>query len=172
MEQEEIQHSFFITLSSASLQDPSLFRWLSDQLEQFPIPDKTLVFSVNTESALPRLKQTRALAEALLKLKCEFSLENFGSGPNPFQIAKHIPFNYVKVHPDFVNNLSTNAENQGAIREMSEKAQDLGKKLIVDGVLDPGSLTILWGLGVQLVQGNFFATASEKTDFDFSSIGV
>jgi diguanylate cyclase (GGDEF)-like protein len=172
MKQEEIQYSFFITLSNASLQDPGLFRWLSDQLELFPIPDKTLVFSVNTESALPRLKQTRALAAALLKLKCEFSLENFGSGPNPFQIAKHIPFDYVKVHPDFVNNLSTNAENQDAIREMSEKAQDLGKKLIVDGIVDPGSLTILWGLGVQLAQGDFFGTASENTDFDFSSMGM
>ncbi len=162
--------AYFISLSNATLEDPSLFRWLNDQMKKFRIPPNSLIFSVNSDTALSRLKQTRALVVALQKLKCEFSLSNFGSGPNPFQIIKHIPLDYVKIHPDFVKNLTANTENQQSIKQMADKATKLRKKIIVGDIDDPGSLTVLWGLGAHLVQGDFISPPAEKTDYDFNSL--
>ncbi len=169
---KKIKYTFFVTLSSASLQDPTLFRWLNEQIKKFPIPNGSIIFCVDTETALSRLKQTKALATALKNLKCDFCLENFGLGPNPFQIIKHIPVDYIKVHSDFVKSLSTNQDNQQSITQMVEKATALKKSLIVGNIDDPGSMTILWGLGAQLIQGDFISPGTKHTDFDFSSMSM
>lgn len=164
--------TFFVPLSSATLEDPTLFRWLMDQTKKVTLPPNSLAFCIDYEIAQPRLKQTRALVMALNKLKMQVCITNFGSVPDPFEMNRHVPMDYVKIHPDFVHNLASNQDNQTAIREIAEKGDKLRKKVIVGGIDDPNSLTVLWSLGAHLVQGEFLAQVSEKTDYDFSSMTI
>ncbi|HWS25326.1 MAG TPA: response regulator [Xanthomonadales bacterium] len=53
-----------------------------------------------------------------------------------------------------------------------ENWQRSGRELVVEDVRDLGSITRLWNLGIDYLQGDSLATASPRLDFDFSEISL
>ena len=80
-----------------------------------------------------------------------------------------MPAQYLKFHQDFTENLFSNTQNQETLREITEKAKELKKYTIVQHVEDAATLSVLWTIGANHTQGNFFQGPSEKLDYDFSS---
>lgn len=161
---------FFIPLSDSSLEDPELFRWVRQLLEQFNLPQNTIVFQMSESSVIAHLNQARAVSAALRNIHCKISLDNFGVEPNPFQLIKHVPADYIKINREFIKNLTTSMENQHSIQSITEKARRNGQISIVPDVEDAGSLSVLWGLGVDLIQGDFLQGQTEKPNYDFSAM--
>jgi len=161
---------FFLPLTDSALEDPELFRWIRRLLEQLNLPDYSVVFQMSESSVITHLKQARALSSALHKINCKISLYDFGAEPNPFQLTKHIPADYVKINREFMKNLTTSTENQQAIQAISEKARRHGQVSIAPDVEDAGSLSVLWGLGTDLIQGNFLQAQTQELAYDFSAM--
>ncbi|MEM7208231.1 MAG: EAL domain-containing protein [Pseudomonadota bacterium] len=163
---------FFIPLTDSALEDPELFRWIRQLLEQLRLPDYSIVFQMSESSVITHLKQARAMAAALHKINCKISLFEFGAEPNPFQLIKHVPADYVRIHKEFMKNLTTSMENQQAIQSISEKARRHGQVSIAPNVEDAGSLSVLWGLGTDLIQGDFLQAQAEDLAYDFSAMSA
>jgi EAL domain-containing protein (putative c-di-GMP-specific phosphodiesterase class I) len=163
---------FFIPLTDSALEDPELFRWISQLLEQLQLKDHKVVFQMSESSVTTHLKQARALAGALHKINCKLSLYNFGAEPNPFQLTKHIHADYIKISHEFMKKLTTNVENQQAIQSIAEKAAEHGQISIAPDVDDAGSVSVLWGLGINLIQGDFLQAQAEELVYDFSAMAV
>ena len=62
---------------------------------------------------------------------------------------------------------SGNPEHQARIREMAGKAREMGKTTIAEFVQDAGSMSILFGAGVDYAQGHFLAASSPNMDYEF-----
>ncbi|MEM7293048.1 MAG: EAL domain-containing protein [Pseudomonadota bacterium] len=161
---------FFIPLTDSALEDPELFRWIRQLLEQLRLPDYSIVFQMSESSVITHLKQARAMAAALHKINCKIALYEFGVEPNPFQLIKHVPADYVKINREFMKNLTTSMENQQAIQSIAEKARRHGQVSIAPDVEDAGSLSVLWGLGTDLIQGDFLQAQAEELGYDFSAM--
>ena len=158
------------TLLYSALEDPELFRWIRQLFEQLRLPDYSIVFQMSESSVITHLKQARAMAAALHKINCKISLFDFGVEPNPFQLIKHVPADYVKINREFMRNLTTSMENQQAIQSISEKARRHGQVSIAPDVEDAGTLSVLWGLGTDLIQGDFLQAQAEELGYDFSAM--
>ena len=63
--------------------------------------------------------------------------------------------------------LAKNAEQQKKVREIADKANQLGKKTIAEFVQDAASMTILFTSSVNFVSGNFLAPAGPEMNYDF-----
>jgi len=76
------------------------------------------------------------------------------------------------VNDEFTHNLQQNDQNQQAIREIASRASEEGKQTICPGVKDAGSLSVLWGLGTDMIQGEFLQEPGTERDYDFSSMAM
>jgi len=161
---------FFVKLAANSLKDASLMAWLKDQLKKFNVPKNSLIFEVKESVAVTSLKYTAELAKSLKELNCGFALDDFGTGKNPFELLKHIPADYLKLERSFMEELSSSTENQEAVKSITEKAMEMNKLTIAQCVQDATSLSVLWGMGINFIQGNFLQEPAPDLDYDFTSM--
>jgi len=161
---------FFIKLAAHSLKDTGLMTWLKDQLKKYNVPKDSLIFEVKESVALTNLNYTAELAKSLRTLNCGFALDDFGKGKNPFELLKHIPADYLKLERSFMENLSSSTENQEAVKAITAKALELNKLTIAQYVQDATSLSVLWGMGINFIQGNFLQEPAASLDYDFTSM--
>lgn len=163
--------TFFVKLADNSLKDASLMTWVKEQLKKYNVPKNSLVFEVKQSVAVSSLKYTAELSKSLKELNCGFALDDFGTGNNPFEMLKHIPVDFLKLERSFMENLSTSNENQDAVKAITDKAVEKNILTIAQCVQDASSLSALWGLGINYIQGNFLSEPSPSLDFDFTSMG-
>ncbi|HHJ34579.1 MAG TPA: EAL domain-containing protein, partial [Gammaproteobacteria bacterium] len=161
---------FFIKLSAPSIKDTTLIDWLSYQIKEKNIPPNTLNFAVKETVAVTNLKNAKTLSQDLKKLQCGFILDDFGTGTNPFQLLDHIHADYVRMERSFMENLAENPQNQESIKLLAEQAAELGKLSIAQHVPDAASLSILWGMGVNFIQGYFLQEPMPSMEYDFTEM--
>ena len=161
---------FFILLSGDSVIDTSLAQWITESLDKAKVSGEQLVFMINEAHAVSHLKAAKALSEGLKQIHCRFALDEFGTGLNPFQLAKHISPDYIRVNPAYMENLAQNEDNQQSIRELSHQAMSTEIRTITPGVEDADILSVLWTLGIDFVQGNFLQKPEKLLNYDFSSM--
>ena len=161
---------FFVKLTPTSLTDTQLMTWLKEQLKKFNVPKNSLVFEVKESMAITSLKYTSELAKQLRELNCSFALDDFGAGSDPFMLLKHIPADYLKLERSFMENLSDSPENQETVKAITQKAMEMNKLTIAQCVEDATSLSVLWGMGINFIQGNFLQEPLPDLNYDFTSM--
>ena len=103
---------FFIHLSCASLQDPSLLPWLAATLEAAALPAEAIILQVREVDAVTYLKQAKQLTKGLRNMGCLIALGQFGCALNPFNTLKHLDAQFVKIDSSFNKELNTEAEQK------------------------------------------------------------
>lgn len=162
---------FFIKLSAPSLKDDTLIKWLSSQIKEKQLPADCLIFEVKETTAVTNLKYTKAMCDNLKKINCGFVLDDFGTGANPFQLLEHINVDYIRLDKNFMDGLAENPQNQDVIQKIASQASEMGKFTIAQFVPDAASLSILWGMGLNFIQGHFLQEPSAAMNYDFSDMG-
>lgn len=147
--------TFLVKLSTQSLQDATLARWIAEQLATHKVSPESLILEMPESKVMTSIKPAAAFVSAVRKLGCSFALEQFGTGPKSFQLLQHIQADFLKIDRNFLDDLPKNAENQAKIREICKQAQESGRKTIAEWVQDAASTSILFTVGVDFVQGNF-----------------
>ena len=161
---------FFIPLSSDSISDSGLALWISENIGKAKIDGKQLVFMVNEAQVLSQLKAAKNLSTALRQVNCQFAIDEFGTGRNPFQLVKHVDADYVRINQGYMDGLIQKNENQDNVRELTNRAREMELKTITPGVNDAALLSVLWTLNVDFIQGNFLQAPHQELDYDFSSV--
>ncbi|MGA7297146.1 MAG: EAL domain-containing protein, partial [Rhodanobacteraceae bacterium] len=147
--------TFLVKLSTQSLQDATLARWVAGQLAAYKVPPKSLILEMPESKVMTSIKPAAAFVTAVRKLGCSFALEQFGSGLKSFQLLQHIQADYLKIDRNFLDDLPKNPENLSKINEICKQAQEGGRKTIAEWVQDAASTSLLFTAGVDFVQGNF-----------------
>jgi len=161
---------FFIKLSAPSIKDETLMDWLSYQVKEKDIPANTLNFEIKESVAITNLKSAKVLSQKLKAIGCGFVLDDFGAGSNPFQLLEHVDVDYVRLDRAFMDKLVDNPQNQDTIKSLTEQATELGKFTIAQHVPDASSLSILWGMGVNFIQGYFLQEPLPEMEYDFTEM--
>ena len=131
------------------------------------IPGERLVLELHEPSVFTHLKAIQAFAQTLHGAGVRLALEHFGTGLNSFQLLQHIDADIIKVDRSYITDLAKNADNQAKVREFAEKARELEKLCVVHYVQDAASMTVLFGIGVDYVEGDFLAAAGPAMNYDF-----
>ena len=158
----------FVKITVDSLQDPQLALWIATNLKQADVPAENLVLSIPESTAFTNLKAVQELRTALAKFGCRLCLEQFGMGLNSFQLLTHVESDYLMIDRSLIEDLGKNSENQQKVREITERAEELGLKTIAEGVQDAGTMTVLFTSGVNYVMGHFLAPPDLAMNFDFN----
>lgn len=171
VEREKAGHTtrFFVKLSAASLDDPTLLPWIAQQLGDARQPGDALVFEMPESTVVTHVKTAREFLRGLDEIKAAFALEQFGLGLNSFQLIRQIPVRYLKIDRNYMVGLPRSKENQDKIRDICSQAKHAGKLTIAEFVEDAASMTILFACGVNFVQGNFLREPDRTMSYDFGT---
>jgi EAL domain-containing protein (putative c-di-GMP-specific phosphodiesterase class I) len=168
-EQGKHKH-FFIKLSAASIKDETLIEWVNFQIKDKNLPENSLIFVIKESVAVTSLKNAKDLASSLKNINCGFVLDDFGSGSNPLQLLEHIDADYIRLDKSFMDDLADNPQSQETIRKITEHTSASGKFTIAQFVKDANSLSLLWGMGVNFIQGYFLQEPQAQMNYDFTDI--
>ncbi|HEY2623311.1 MAG TPA: EAL domain-containing protein, partial [Dyella sp.] len=147
--------TFFVKLTSGSLQDAELLPWLGERLKRAALKHGQLVLEMTESKVVTSLRPAQEFITAWKKLGGQFVLEQFGSGLNSFQLLNHIDADYLKIDRSYMADLPQQPESQKKVAEICRQARELNKQTIAEWVEDAASTSLLFACGVDFVQGNF-----------------
>lgn len=147
--------TFFVKLTSGSLEDKALLPWLGERLRQAALKHGQLVLEMTESKVVTALRPAQEFIQAWQKLGGQFALEQFGSGLNSFQLLNHINADYLKIDRSYMADLPQQQESQKKVADICRQARELKKQTIAEWVEDAASTSLLFACGVDFVQGNF-----------------
>ena len=111
------------------------------------------------ETALKVLTQ---LHEMELKL----SIDDFGTGYSSLAYLKKLPVNELKIDQSFVAGLTTNGDDAVIVRSTIDLAQNMGLKVVAEGVEDQAVLEALKILKCDFDQGYYMCRPIPVEELD------
>ena len=143
--------------------------WICDCLREFRAKGSWLVFQFRENDLRHALNPAKELISGLKKINCRIAINNYSDVDSDDGLLKHLDVDVVKLPPEMMNGLATNAAQQDRMMHVNRRLQEDGYKTIASGVEDAGSLAILWNVGVNYIQGHYLQEPSTNMDYDFST---
>jgi diguanylate cyclase (GGDEF)-like protein/PAS domain S-box-containing protein len=162
MKQWQVMYPYFadavisVNLSPRQFLLPDLPPLVSAVLAETGLPARCLALEItetvligDAEKAIDTLKQLRALGVGLM-------IDDFGTGYSSLNYLHRFPFDTVKIDRSFVANID-NDEGAAIVRAIVSLADNLGMKVIAEGVETSRQMGILGKLGCKDGQGYYFS---------------
>jgi diguanylate cyclase (GGDEF)-like protein/PAS domain S-box-containing protein len=157
-----------LSVSQDAVLDPAMPEFIGQALASAGVPGQLLSLAVAETKVFVNLNATQSFIDALAPLGVTLALERFGAGLNSLQILQHVTPALLKIDPQFMDDLPKNTTAQDKLREIAQKAHDLGIRTMAPNVQDAASMTLLFSTGIHYVQGDFLAPAGPDMNYDFS----
>jgi EAL domain-containing protein (putative c-di-GMP-specific phosphodiesterase class I) len=94
------------------------------------------------------------------------SMDDFGVGYSSLSSLKSIPFNVLKIDKSFIDDIEVSEKGRAMVRSIIELVHAMDMRTIAEGVETETQVRILVSLGLDAVQGFYFARPMEKSKFE------
>ena len=155
-----------VNMNERQFADRDLIETLRGIIERIGIEPSKLaleitetIFRGGREEAQSRLKELKALGVSLV-------VDDFGTGYSSLDSFATSSFDALKVDRSFVRDVTTNFRHRAIVRTITGFAEDLGLRLIAEGIETADQATLLSELGCTLAQGDLYAAAMSLDDME------
>lgn len=168
LHRENRQASFFINLSPVSLKDPALLSMLQKQLAAARLKPEYVVLESDESAVMANPADSAMFMQAVRKIGCRFTVDNFGNNLTTLNRLRDMPIDFLKISGSLIRNLSTDPLTRTSLKAVIDLAKAMNKMTIAKFVEQADDLGILWNLGLDYVQGNYFQQADSQPDYAFA----
>jgi EAL domain-containing protein (putative c-di-GMP-specific phosphodiesterase class I) len=144
---------FFVNLHPRDLLDEELFD-ASAPLSQLAT---RVVLEVTERASLEHVADLRSRVTALRRIGYCIAVDDLGAGYAGLASFAQLEPEVVKIDMSLVRDIHTHATKRKLVGSMVSLCEDLGMRLVVEGVETADERTTLVGLGCNLMQGYLFA---------------
>ena len=102
---------------------------------------------------------------ALGRLGCSFSLDDFGTGESNLNYIVDMPVQIVKFDRTMVQDYFVNDRAKTVMRATVAMIKEIGLKIVAEGVETKEQLDAMEALGVDYIQGYYFSKPLQEKDF-------
>ncbi|WP_422139505.1 EAL domain-containing protein [Endozoicomonas sp. ALC020] len=156
-----------IHISQASLDDEEFTERLSRLLQAADVPGHMIILQMAERLIHQHLNQVKSFAERLQPVGCQFAMTQFSGESRSMRIMEHLDLVFVKLDYLFTEKLDRN--DDAHLRKATKNLKSLNKVIIMPGVENAQTLTSIWQLGVDYMQGHYLQPPLESMTYDFSS---
>jgi diguanylate cyclase (GGDEF)-like protein/PAS domain S-box-containing protein len=142
-----------INLSGATFGDDDFVDYVRRQFEIHRVPPGMICFEITETSAITNLPSAKRFIEALKRLGCRFSLDDFGTGMSSFSYLKHLPVDYIKIDGSFVTEMLNSKIDRAMVETIVHIARVMGKSTVAEFVESDEIVEALREIGVDYAQG-------------------
>ena len=146
-----------INISALNLEEPDFAANLAASLEQRKLSAQSIELEF-TESALIR-NHSRVISQLrdVRALGVELAIDDFGTGYSTFSYLQKLPAQTVKLDKSFIDKLGESKRDQTLVRSIVLMAQELGYRVVAEGVETADAYQFLADCGCDEIQGYFIA---------------
>ena len=162
----EARYTLAINLSGTSLSEDRFLEFVINELEKQRLPEGAICFEITETAAISNLSRVVHFMQALKKLGCKFSLDDFGSGLSSFTYLKNLPVDYLKIDGQFIRNVVEDNVDESMVRAIREVGHAMGIKTIAERVETREVLEKLGSLGIEFAQGYYIARPASVETFE------
>lgn len=142
-----------VNVSIKDLQDIEFTRIVEALLTEWDVLPDRLMLEITESSIMTNGQQVEETLSALEKLGVLMAIDDFGTGYSSLYRLKKMPITVIKIDRSFILDLSEDENNSVIVHSTIDLAHNMGKKVIAEGVENPGILKILKDLGCDFAQG-------------------
>ncbi|AEV28884.1 EAL domain-containing protein [Sphaerochaeta pleomorpha str. Grapes] len=148
-----------INLSANTLENPKLVSFVQSLLQEKEITPGNLIFEVTETAIMNSPEQALGNLFKLKELGCKLSIDDFGTGLSSFAYLENIPADSIKIDKMFIDKIPFSEHTRCMIKGLVELCQDLGLKVVAEGVDTMEKIEYLHAIGCNYLQGFYYAKA-------------
>jgi EAL domain-containing protein (putative c-di-GMP-specific phosphodiesterase class I) len=156
------QASVSVNVSVIQLMDDGFIRLLDNCLRSSGLAPERLHLEVTESTFVENKVKIRQHVEQIHARSIGVSIDDFGTGYSSLSQLQSLPVNYVKIDKSFVDNIE--GKGEAIIRATLFIARELNCKTIAEGVETKEQAVALSAMGVDYLQGYYFAKPMKNED--------
>lgn len=144
---------YAINLSGQSLSQDDFLDYVITQIKQHRVDTKRLCFEITETAVITNLDKARQFMQALRKIGCRFSLDDFGSGLSSFAYLKNFEVDFLKIDGMFVKGIVNNKIDRAMVDSINNVGHVMGLHTIAEFAENQDIIQVLKEIGVDYAQG-------------------
>lgn len=144
-------------LSAQDLNSPEAVMSIIAIIEASGFDASRLDLEITETAFIHDTSQARQSVEMLRQIGCGISLDDFGTGYSSLTSLHSLPLTKIKIDHSFVQGIQNNPASEKIVRSVLTLSREMGLDAIVEGVETEEEMTVISGLGGNLVQGYLFS---------------
>ena len=141
-----------VNLSTKQFSDPELVSYILSSLKEYDIPASCLELEVTETVLMSDLDVVSETLRQLKELGFSIALDDFGTGYSSLSYLNRFPLDVLKIDKSFVDKINVDSNNS-IISAIVALSNELGLRVVAEGVETEGQLKFLRQLGVDYLQG-------------------
>jgi len=146
-----------VNISARNLLDGEFPALVVTLLRKWRIPARMLQLEITENSMMGDPERARACLLTLRELQVRLSIDDFGTGYSSLAYLKDLPVSELKIDRSFVLNLRAHPANRMIVNSVISLGQNLGLRVVAEGVEDRDAWRELSKLGCDFAQGYYLA---------------
>ena len=155
-----------VNLSPRSLADPVIVGQVAALLTATEVEPQWLTLEITEGSVMENPAASIEVLHQLRELGVRLAIDDFGTGYSSLTYVRGLPVDEVKIDKAFITNLADDRADQAVVRAIVELAHSLDLITVAEGVETADQALTLEALGVDEVQGFFYARPMESDQLD------
>ncbi len=134
--QEEGYHPLSVAVNIAPKQfyHPQLKNTIKAVLEETALDPRYLVLELSEMTLFDNIPKVTQILQGLQTLKLSIALDDFGTGHTSMIDLKNFPLNSIKIDQSFIKPLPDDSKNAAFVTTLISFAQQLGMRVVAEGV--------------------------------------
>lgn len=146
---------FFIRIAEGTLAEGEAFNtWLTEFMAEHKKAASHMVLVIRELHLQDHMKRAMNLIKTAKQLGISTALDHFGNTRQSPQLLSHLELDYVKLHADFTQEVSSSEGGSDQLKSIMQAARANKVKTIAERVADANSMARLWQLGVNYIMGS------------------
>ena len=146
-----------VNLSPKQFKQTDLLQSVTQMLEDHELEAPAIKLEITESAIMEHVDQAADMLTQLRSLGMEVHIDDFGTGYSSLAYLKQFPLTALKIDRSFVNSMGDENQTGCIATAIASLANDLGLKVVAEGVETQHQLDLLRALDVEYVQGYFIA---------------
>jgi EAL domain-containing protein (putative c-di-GMP-specific phosphodiesterase class I) len=152
----------FINFMPSSIYDPVFcMKSTMQAMAQTRLKPEEIIFEVVESEAVQDVRHLKKICAYYRDHGFKFALDDVGTGSNSLQMVCDLQPDYIKIDKSLVSGLGSRMY-RSTVGKIVELANEFGVKVIAEGIEDLTTAETCAELGVQFMQGYYFARPAAK----------
>lgn len=157
--------SVSINVSGNSLDDPTFWPFVRDQIALSGLAPHRLHFEITETAFIKNFRAATAFAQGIQTKGARIALDDFGVGQSSLTYLKQFHPDYVKIDGSFISNICSDETDRAIVSAITSLARALDVTTVAEWVEDEPTLAAVRAAGVDRGQGYLFGRPIPLEEF-------
>lgn len=136
---------------------PDMANYLIERLKKYDLPSDKVVVEITESIFLQNDSEKKAAIRLLNDADIVVSIDDYGAGFSSLNYLNKLNVGELKIDRSFIFDLVNSPQNQVIVRSILQMSQELGIRVVAEGVEDEATSQLLQDYGCDVIQGYHLA---------------